>query len=1437
MDTLNPHHSFLEQQLPTWTRHTLPAHWQQMREHLRPRQGPTDGFADAAPELQQAVEQAQARLRQSQRRLQRALQSLQGITDFAEPRLKARLLADHGLDLDVARATLTRVTVHHDGRLTERRVEEPAHSLLQAALLNFSSVYFDPPSALHDGAGQRLPLAPQSFAQLCRDLDLGAQYQAHLEQRFDAPACLAAIEVHKDQLRVDLHLARLRRQISGAALAMLQDLIDGPSALQMNDTPELSRPKLSTPEFSRTFSLFGIALHDVLLIGPLTPAAEQLLRGTLPRRLVDAIGSQLLREISPIVAYFPGDRHAPLVQHDSLKTLHDDLLNRLCQADFRRFFARFVPLEQRGHFFSVLKRNLAPDAADDADWVAVTNADLHLRQHLIDEELFAHLQAAQLLRLKTESLRIAVPTASADEQAQKALLETVLDRGLNFLNLASFFVPGLGEVMLGVFAGQLLYQSFEGIEAWQDGDIGTAMEHLEAVALNLAVATGISVGVGGALALRKVFNSQLMESLVQVPLASGEERLWLPNLASYRSDVQLPEGLASNARGQFEFDGQHYVHMDGALYAQHFDAQAEQWRLVHPRDPEAYQPPLFDNGEGAWRHLHERPLTWTRDTLLRRLGYRFEQYSANELEHASQISGLSDARLRRLHVAREPVPALLLDSLARLKADRLATKALAEGSTQERKVLFAQRYQKVEGADPLQQRLARAREGLYRPTLLNREGERLALAAIGRLEADFADMSLALRADAVDGPILERIGQPFAVQQRTVVKSRLGYQAFAEQHALHEPVDDLFTAIVGALPEPQRNALGLASDDSQALRVQVQSLVEHAPEQLPQWLWAGRNFTWNNAGRLLGGADRPVGYPPASPASSSVVSRYRALYPATTDAQARAAIDAWHAQDLVPATQLRVLEREYSTLRPALQAWAFEQENRQLAAEAIVEAWQRIPLRQLESAEEVVQLNLDGLNLTGSDLDDFPALQASLAHVQELSLNDNPLGGFPSTFALHFSQVRHLALSNCQIEQIPAGLNHELQVLDLSDNRITWNAQQQQTLDSYPHLYNLNLSNNHLVTAPNLSALADLGGVDLSDCDLSALPAGLISLHSPYLVDLSSNHVSELPIGFHVPPTVGHALNLENNPLSARALTQLDEYYVSDDVDLLVSRFDYQELLSDANEAQRQIWQRLQATVPLSYLRSLRDLYEIDEYRAAPATTRRRIWAVLQWMDVSARALGRGLALEPEALLSLEADAARARALSAPSPQDQSQQLLRLVNRRIWSSEINVALTNLVPAEVSDLDFEALRQLTLQQLVQDTQIDIPLAPRPDETVSFNGDQAYLEQLDAQWLEQLHLRLLALLPDTAQGLDAILNLNYDLDYIHSDWIERLRARYPERFAELRADLDQRQADAEQNMSNGEYLLAVNRLHAEFKQRTDALLRTLTRSIHEGTASTW
>jgi choline-glycine betaine transporter len=91
--------------------------------------------------------------------------------------------------------------------------------------------------------------------------------------------------------------------------------------------------------------------------------------------------------------------------------------------------------------------------------------------------------------------------------------------------MVSMFVPVLGEIMLTVMAGQLLYESFEGAIEWSEGDRTAAKAHLIDVAENLAM-IAVMAGAGKGLAkLSSVQPEPLVERLQPIQREDGKTRL------------------------------------------------------------------------------------------------------------------------------------------------------------------------------------------------------------------------------------------------------------------------------------------------------------------------------------------------------------------------------------------------------------------------------------------------------------------------------------------------------------------------------------------------------------------------------------------------------------------------------------------------------------------------------------------------------------------------------------------------------------------------------------------------------------------------------------------------------------------------------------------------------------------------------------------------
>ena len=75
LSTLEPHQTLLETQLPTWAHSIAPPQWHSLRQSQLPAYYTQAWFANAAPDLRQAVHRSQSRLLRSQAMLARSLKA------------------------------------------------------------------------------------------------------------------------------------------------------------------------------------------------------------------------------------------------------------------------------------------------------------------------------------------------------------------------------------------------------------------------------------------------------------------------------------------------------------------------------------------------------------------------------------------------------------------------------------------------------------------------------------------------------------------------------------------------------------------------------------------------------------------------------------------------------------------------------------------------------------------------------------------------------------------------------------------------------------------------------------------------------------------------------------------------------------------------------------------------------------------------------------------------------------------------------------------------------------------------------------------------------------------------------------------------------------------------------------------------------------------
>ena len=121
-------------------------------------------------------------------------------------------------------------------------------------------------------------------------------------------------------------------------------------------------------------------------------------------------------------------------------------------------------------------------------------------------------------------------------------------------------------------------------------------------------------------------------------------------------------------------------------------------------------------------------------------------------------------------------------------------------------------------------RLNRAYEGLYLDSSLNPDSAKLLLHTLETLDGWPSDFYLQVREGSTRGPLLDSIGSPEAPIGKILVKEGTSYRTYSSDERQLHGRDNLYAAVLHALPDAQRSSLGFA-DVSQhvALKRAVQA--------------------------------------------------------------------------------------------------------------------------------------------------------------------------------------------------------------------------------------------------------------------------------------------------------------------------------------------------------------------------------------------------------------------------------------------------------------------------------------------------------------------------------------------------------------------------------------------------------------------------------------
>lgn len=489
---------FIQDNLPGWLQALSPGHWARLgRAQLSEqysRGQPPAWFTGAAPASVARLLACQAERKRLRQQLGAALAGFKGVVEFATPLLEDALFKRFGLKLDVLRNDFVDIRVDSQlfGSLLRRRPLK--RNLLQAALHNFSDgqvfhafsalapagafhIELQPgprpasPPSFKFRYSDKLAVAPADFARLCRSLDLGGQYQQHLEQMFvasaragDVPALMRRALVA--ELDVAAQVAWMKGDLNADGLEMAGALVAGQAAHLGGKPVQVSR-----------LSILGSPLNDVLIMSPSRASSNR---------------------TEPCVAWVLDDPVAPLKSYASMGEFMAELKPRLLDPLYQRAFCGRVPRDERALFQRKLVARLEKKTWNGSYYVVSDDlrANLEAQETPVHGDVFGHLAAMHRVWQRADAAELAISTATVDAQDRLERWEGYLETAQTLLNDAALFIPALAPVMAVVFAEQLMSQFFSGIEAWEDGLRDEAFRHLGSVVAN--VAAMLALGAAGA---------------------------------------------------------------------------------------------------------------------------------------------------------------------------------------------------------------------------------------------------------------------------------------------------------------------------------------------------------------------------------------------------------------------------------------------------------------------------------------------------------------------------------------------------------------------------------------------------------------------------------------------------------------------------------------------------------------------------------------------------------------------------------------------------------------------------------------------------------------------------------------------------------------------------------------------------------------------------
>jgi hypothetical protein len=569
--------------------------------------------------------------------LNNAMATVKTPHEFAAPMLVNAIKDRCGLDFDV-----NRVLVDLSGKSDFHTSKVSPASLLDAALHNHPAekeamFFFKPHCYMTASGGETVEvgLDVHEFIALCRQLDIGKQYQTHLQTELHWDDSSARdklnklfVNYQKAALKAASYIALCKGDIRREHFEALMSSVGGQEPVHIG----------GKTLWYRGLSFNELPVHSCIIFEIAEPDDESILDDLLPT--VDGFAN------NDFIAYIPDDPDHPVKHYATVTELKARLIKqfvRRAESDspkaptaYQQFFRRFMRYKDRSTFYYSFTEEVPTASGKPRLWDHETRRQKHdpdflLQLRVLDPsgdpwaqhyDIWTTLQREFNQRIFSDARAAAVSNADADVRDEQSLLAVFLEVGLAALNVLSFAVPPLGLVMLGVSAVQLMDEVLEGLEELSKGDKEAGWEHITDVLENIGIGVATLPLLAG-----------IHSEFTPVEMPGGQKRLWKPDLAPYRSEVSLAE-VQPDPHNQFAVGASHYVKIEDGVFETVIEPVTGQSRILHPNKPQAYQPLVEQDGSGEWQHALPPPSTSVAPTPAGFSNRQFRRYAVRPTEVA-----------------------------------------------------------------------------------------------------------------------------------------------------------------------------------------------------------------------------------------------------------------------------------------------------------------------------------------------------------------------------------------------------------------------------------------------------------------------------------------------------------------------------------------------------------------------------------------------------------------------------------------------------------------------------------------------------------------------------------------------------------------------------------------------------------------------------------